>query len=364
MTIIPMAFLCVNVKDCGDNLKKDIKSYTLEKLNKEIKEMGLPSFRAKQIFKWLHQRFVVSFNEMSDLSLNLREQLDEKFYINRLEIKRKLVSKIDGTTKYLFKLLDGETIESVVMKYKYGNTICISSQVGCKMGCKFCASTLGGKVRNLSPAELEDQIIFAQNDLGEKISNIVMMGIGEPLDNFDNVCDFLENLSCKEGQNISHRHLSLSTCGVCDKIEKLAEKKLQLTLSVSLHAPTDEIRNTIMPINIRWNIDKLLDTCKKYINSTGRRISFEYALIHGVNDSDECAKILSKKLKGMLAHVNLIPVNEVKEREFEKSTKLRVQSFCDILNKNGITATVRRKLGADIEAACGQLRRESINNNF
>ena len=359
MTIIPMAFLCVNVKDCGDILKKDIKSYTLEKLNKEIKDMGLPAFRAKQIYKWLHQRFVLSFDEMSDLSIDLREQLKDMFYINHLKIKRKLVSKIDGTTKYLFELVDGETIESVVMKYKYGNTICISSQVGCKMGCKFCASTLGGKIRDLSPSELEDQIIFAQNDLGEKISNIVMMGIGEPLDNFDNVCDFLENLSSKEGQNISLRHLSLSTCGICDKIQKLAEKKLQLTLSVSLHAPTDEIRNTIMPVNKRWNIDELLDSCRKYIDATGRRISFEYALISGVNDSDECAKKLSAKLKGMLAHVNLIPVNEVKERGFEKSSKVRVQSFCDILNNSGITATVRRKLGADIEAACGQLRRDN-----
>ncbi len=363
MTIIPMVFLCVNVKDCGDNLKKDIKSYTIEKLKTEIQEMGLPAFRAKQIYKWLHQHFVTSFEEMSDLSINLREQLDEKFYINILEIKRKLVSKIDGTTKYLFKLSDGETIESVVMKYKYGNTICISSQVGCKMGCKFCASTLGGKVRDLTASELEDQIIFAQKDLGEKISNIVMMGIGEPLDNFDNVCDFLENLSCVDGQNISLRHLSLSTCGVCDKIEMLADKKLQLTLSISLHAPTDEIRDTIMPINKKWNIEKLLCVCKKYIEKTGRRISFEYALISGVNDSDECAKILSEKLKGMVAHVNLIPVNEVKERSFKKSSKPRVKSFCDVLNKNGITATVRRKLGADIEAACGQLRRENNQAN-
>ncbi len=344
------------------NTKKDIKSYTLEQLENEIKQMGLPSFRAKQIYKWLHQRFVISFDEMSDLSLNLRQQLDEQFYINHLEIKKKLVSKIDGTTKYLFKLIDGETIESVVMRYKYGNTICISSQVGCKMGCKFCASTLGGKIRDLTASELEDQILFAQKDLNEKISNIVMMGIGEPLDNFDNVSLFLENISSPYGINISHRHLSLSTCGVCDKVEMLADKKLQLTLSVSLHAPTDEIRDTIMPINKKWNVDRLIQTCRFYIQKTNRRISFEYALISGVNDSDECAKILAKKLKGMLAHVNLIPVNEVKERGYEKSSKLRVQSFCDILNKSGVTATVRRKLGADIEAACGQLRRENAKS--
>lgn len=340
-------------------MKKDIKSYTLNALKKEISEMGLQSFRAEQIFKWLHQRFVLSFSEMSDLSLDLREKLDNEFYINRLEIKKKLVSKIDGTTKYLFKLIDGETIESVVMRYKYGNTICISSQVGCRMGCKFCASTLGGKVRDLTASELEDQIIFAQNDLGEKISNIVMMGIGEPLDNFDNVCDFLQNVSAPQGQNISLRHLSLSTCGVCDKISLLADKKLQLTLSVSLHAPTDEIRSTTMPINQKYNIDTLLETCREYIKKTGRRISFEYALINGVNDSDECAEILAHKLKGMLCHVNLIPVNEVKERGYQKSTKIRVNSFCDTLNKRGITATVRRKLGADIDAACGQLRREN-----
>lgn len=358
-----MAFLCANVNDCGDKLKKDIKSYTFLELKRKIVEMGLPAFRASQIYKWLHQRFVTSFEEMTDLSVRLREQLDETFYINRLEIKKKLVSKIDGTTKYLFGLMDGESVESVVMRYKHGNTICISSQVGCKMGCKFCASTLGGKIRDLTASELEDQIVFAQKDLNEKISNIVMMGIGEPLDNFENVCDFLENISSEEGQNISLRHLSLSTCGVCDKIELLADKKLQLTLSISLHAPTDEIRNTIMPINKKWNVQELINVCRKYIEKTGRRISFEYALINGVNDTDECAKILCEKLKGMVAHVNLIPVNEVKERAFQKSTKLRVNKFCDILNKNGITATVRRKLGSDIEAACGQLRRENAQKN-
>ena len=343
-------------------MKKDIKSFTLDRLKDEMLSIGTQPFRAKQIYTWLHVRKVSDFNEMTDLSLSLREQLEANYYINELKIKRKLVSKIDGTVKYLFELVDSECIESVVMRYNHGNTICISSQVGCRMGCKFCASTIGGKVRDLAPSEMLDQINAAEKDLGESINNVVMMGIGEPLDNFDNVMDFLSILSSKEGYNKSLRHLSLSTCGVCDKIDALADKKLQLTLSISLHAPNDEIRNSIMPVNHKWNVVELIDTCKRYIQKTGRRISFEYTLIHGVNDTDECAKQLAKLLEGMICHINLIPVNEVSETSFTKSEKARIANFSNILTSRGITTTVRRKLGADIEAACGQLRRNDAND--
>lgn len=343
-------------------MKKDIKSLTLDGLKNEMLSIGAQPFRAKQIYTWLHVRRVSDFSEMTDLSLSLREQLEANYYINELKIKRKLVSKIDGTVKYLFELVDSECIESVVMRYNHGNTICISSQVGCRMGCKFCASTIGGKVRDLAPSEMLDQINAAEKDLGESISNVVMMGIGEPLDNFDNVMDFLTILSSKEGYNKSLRHLSLSTCGVCDKIDLLADKKLQLTLSISLHAPNDEIRNSIMPVNHKWNVKKLIDTCKRYIQKTGRRISFEYTLIHGVNDTDECARQLARLLEGMICHINLIPVNEVNETSFIKSEKARIASFSNILTSKGITTTVRRKLGADIEAACGQLRRNEAND--
>ena len=343
-------------------MKKDIKSLTLDGLKNEMLSIGAQPFRAKQIYTWLHVRRVSDFSEMTDLSLSLREQLEANYYINELKIKRKLVSKIDSTVKYLFELVDSECIESVVMRYNHGNTICISSQVGCRMGCKFCASTIGGKVRDLAPSEMLDQINAAEKDLGESISNVVMMGIGEPLDNFDNVMDFLTILSSKEGYNKSLRHLSLSTCGVCDKIDLLADKKLQLTLSISLHAPNDEIRNSIMPVNHKWNVKKLIDTCKRYIQKTGRRISFEYTLIHGVNDTDECARQLARLLEGMICHINLIPVNEVNETSFIKSEKARIASFSNILTSKGITTTVRRKLGADIEAACGQLRRNEAND--
>ena len=343
-------------------MKKDIKSFTLDGLKNEMISIGAQAFRAKQVYTWLHGRKVSNFSEMTDLSLGLREQLEANYYINAFKIKRKLVSKIDGTVKYLFELSDSECIESVVMRYNHGNTICISSQVGCRMGCKFCASTIGGKCRDLTPSEMLDQINTAEQDLGESISNVVMMGIGEPLDNFDNVMDFLTILSSKEGYNKSLRHLSLSTCGVCDKIDMLADKKLQLTLSISLHAPNDEIRNNIMPVNHKWSVKELIDTCKRYIKKTGRRISFEYTLIHGVNDTDECARQLAKLLEGMICHVNLIPVNEVSETSFVKSEKARILSFSNILTSRGITTTVRRKLGADIEAACGQLRRNDAND--
>lgn len=339
--------------------KQDIKSLTKEKLTTAITQMGLPKFRAKQIFLWLHQKNVKSFEEMTNLPASLREQLSTQFYIPQLKIVRKLVSQIDGTIKYLFELPDGERVESVLMHYKHGNSLCISSQAGCKMGCKFCASTIAGFTRNLVPSELLGQITSACEDSGQRVHSIVMMGIGEPLDNYDNVLDFLDLLEDEDGFGMSHRHVSLSTCGLVDRIRDLAEKKLQITLSVSLHAPTNERRDQIMPVNHRYPIEELIAACKDYTKITGRRISFEYALISGVTDTDECAYQLAKLLKGMLCHVNLIPVNEIRERDYKKSSKESIQRFVGILEKQRLTVTVRRKLGADIDAACGQLRKDS-----
>lgn len=335
----------------------DIKSMTLQELKDEITLMGEKSFKAGQIYSWLHKHGAVSFDEMTNLSKDLRSQLQKKYDIYNCSIEKKLVSVYDDTVKYLFRLNDGELIESVVMKYKYGYTICVSSQVGCKMGCKFCASGIAGFVRNLKPSEILSQVYMAQRDLGIRISHIVMMGVGEPLDNFDNVMRFLSLVTDENGLNISMRNISLSTCGVVSGIYKLMEKKLQLTLSVSLHAPNDAIRSNTMPVNDRWNIDELLKACKDYTKATSRRISFEYAMISGVNDSDECAAELGKKLKGMLCHVNLIPVNSVKERDYKKSSDNRIAGFIKILEKYGINVTVRRTLGSDINASCGQLRR-------
>lgn len=338
-------------------MNKDIKSLTLAELKDELISLGEKSFKATQVYAWLHKRGADSFDDMTDLSKQLRENLKNNYDIYTCSIEKKLVSVYDSTVKYLFKLYDGELIESVVMKYKYGYTICVSSQVGCKMGCKFCASGIAGFVRNLSPSEILSQIYVAQKDLNIRISHIVMMGVGEPLDNFDNVIRFLDMVSNNDGLNISMRNISLSTCGVVSGIEKLLEKKLQLTLSVSLHAPNDEIRSRTMPVNDRWNIDTLLDACKKYTQITSRRISFEYAMISGVNDSDECAHELARRLKGMLCHVNLIPVNAVKERDYKKSSDNRINAFIKILEKYRINVTVRRTLGSDINASCGQLRR-------
>lgn len=337
---------------------QDIKSMTSEKLKNYIVSLGEPPFKAKQIFKWLN-RGVRTFEEMTDISKDLKAKLSENAYINTLEIEKKLVSEIDGTVKYLFKLIDGEHIESVVMKYKHGNSICISTQVGCKMGCSFCASTIGGFKRNLTAAEILDQVMFAQCDYGEKISNIVLMGIGEPLDNFNNVLDFIDNVNHSDGLNIGQRHISLSTCGIVDKIIELADKGLQITLSISLHAPNDTIRKKIMPINFKWGVDELINSCHYYIAKTGRRISFEYTLIDGVNNSLECAEELARKLKGMICHLNIISVNPVKERAYKALSEKKTNEFCELLKKKGINATVRRVLGADINASCGQLRRES-----
>ena len=330
---------------------------SLAELKEEFASAGEKSYTASQVYSWLHKHQVSSFDEMTNIKKELRENLKKIYYISDCTIEKKLVSVYDETVKYLFKLNDGELIESVVMKYKYGRTICVSSQVGCKMGCSFCASGIAGFVRNLLPGEILSQVYTAQKDLGVKISHIVMMGVGEPLDNFDNVMRFLELISDENGQNIGMRNISLSTCGVVSGIYKLMEKKLQLTLSVSLHAPSDEIRNRTMPVNSRWNIETLLKACRDYTAATNRRISFEYAMISSVNDSDDCARLLAKRLKGMLCHVNLIPVNSVKERDYRKSSGERIAAFIKILEKSGINVTVRRTLGSDINASCGQLRR-------
>lgn len=335
----------------------DIKSMTLSELKDEITAMGEKSFKAGQIYSWLHKHGAVSFDEMTNISKEFRSKLEKNYDIYTCTIEKKLVSVYDNTVKYLFRLHDGELIESVVMKYKYGYTICVSSQVGCKMGCKFCASGIAGFIRNLTASEILSQIYTAQKDLGIRISHIVMMGVGEPLDNFDNVMRFLSLISDENGLNISMRNISLSTCGVVSGIYELMEKKLQLTLSISLHAPNDEIRNQTMPVNSKWNVDTLLKACRDYTKTTSRRISFEYAMISGVNDSDECARELGRRLKGMLCHVNLIPVNSVNERDYKKSSDNRIAEFIKILEKFGINVTVRRTLGSDINASCGQLRR-------
>lgn len=344
-------------------MKKDIKSLSLEELSAQIKDLGLPKFRAGQIFEWLHKYGVSSFDEMTNLSKELRASLSNDFYIADCIIEEKYVSSIDSTVKYLFRLNDGEYIESVIMKYKYGYTICVSSQVGCKMGCKFCASTLAGFKRNLTPSEIESQIHSAQKDLGIRISHIVLMGIGEPLDNYDNVIRFIYNVNDKNGLNISMRNITLSTCGIVPRMYDLLNEGLQITLTVSLHAPNDKIRSKSMPVNDKWCMDEVLNACREYVNKTGRRVSFEYTLINGVNDSNECAEELALRLKGMLCHVNLIPVNDVKERGNVRSTDEAINRFLSILKKRGINATIRRTLGSDINASCGQLRRKRTEVN-
>lgn len=337
-------------------MKTDIKSLTYEQLNNKVSQLGLPSFRAKQIYKWLHQTGVSSFNEMTNIGKELRILLEDEFYISNCIIEDKYKSKLDDTFKYLFRLCDSEYIESVVMKYKYGYTICVSSQVGCKMGCSFCASTLAGFKRNLTAGEIESQIHAAQKDLGIRISHVVMMGIGEPLDNFENVTAFLSNVNSSDGLNISMRNITISTCGLVDKIYKLMDMDLQLTLTISLHAPNNEIRSQTMPVNNRFPIEEVFEACRKYGKKTGRRVSFEYTLIKGVNDRECDALELVDRLKGILCHVNLIPVNDVKERGNVRGSRESIEKFCSLLKNNGINATIRRTLGADINASCGQLR--------
>jgi len=335
----------------------NIKSMTQKELGELLKTLGQPAFRAKQIYTWLHKG-VRSYDEMTNISKDLRQLLEKEYPFYTPEVVRKQESQKDGTIKYLWKLSDGNCVETVLMRYHYGNTVCISTEVGCRMGCAFCASTLGGLVRRLEPFEMLDQVLFTQVDSGLPISHIVLMGIGEPLDNFDNVMRFLELINSADGMNISMRHISLSTCGLVPGIDALAEKKLQLTLSVSLHAPTDEIRNTIMPVNRAYPTEELLSACRRYYEKTNRRISFEYAMIRDVNDTPEAARLLLKRLKGLPAHMNLIPLNHVEESPLKPSTREAVQKFQKILEDGGIPATVRRTLGGDIDASCGQLRRK------
>ena len=329
---------------------------TLAELTDDFSALGEPRYRAGQVYSWLH-RGARSFDEMTNLSKALREKLAGQYELSFPTVARCLRSQKDGTIKYLWRLKDGNCVESVLMQYHHGNTVCISSEVGCPMGCAFCASTLGGLVRRLTPSEMLDQVLFTQIDSGLPVSNIVLMGIGEPLDNYDTVFRFLELVNSPEGMNIGMRHISLSTCGVVDKIDRLAQENLQLTLSVSLHAPTDEIRSKLMPINRKYNVDTLLAACKRYFETTGRRISFEYAMIRGVNDTPEIAEILIRKLRGIAAHVNLIPLNDVAESPLKPSEPETVRAFQRVLEENGIPATVRRTLGSDINASCGQLRR-------
>ena len=334
----------------------DIKSMTLPELRDFLQGLGEPAFRGKQVFSWL-SRGAASFDEMSNLPRSLRERLAETCSLSVPTVARKQASAKDGTIKYLWELADGNCIESVLMRYHHGNTVCISSQVGCRMGCAFCASTIAGKVRDLTPGELLDQVIFTQKDSGAPISNIVLMGIGEPMDNLDAVLKFLEIVNCPDGLNIGMRHISLSTCGVLPGIRRLAELGLQLTLSVSLHAPDQETRSRLMPVNRAYDVEELIAACHAYFQKTGRRISFEYAMIDGVNDQDWQADLIAKRLRGMPGHVNLIPLNDVTESPFRPSR--RTAAFQKRLESHGITATVRRSLGGDIDAACGQLRRKA-----
>ena len=335
----------------------NLKSMTLPELTATLKELGQPAFRGKQVYTWLHKG-VRSYEEMSNLPKALRDTLAEKYPINPPEVVRKQESKKDGTIKYLWKLSDGNCVETVLMRYNYGNTDCISTEVGCAMGCAFCASTIGGLVRRLEPYEMLDEVLFTQVDSGLPISRIVLMGIGEPLDNFDNVMRFLELVNSEDGMNISMRHISLSTCGLIPKIDALAEKKLQISLAISLHGPNNEIRSKVMPVNKAYPIEDLLEACRRYYDATSRRIHFEYAMIDGVNDREEHARELLRRLKGLPAHFNLIPLNHVEESPLKPSSRAAVARFQKLLEDGGITATVRRTLGSDIDASCGQLRRK------
>ena len=337
--------------------KRCISSLTLEQLAAELKALGQPGFRAKQIFHWVHQKLVTEFSAMTDQPKTLLATLEEHFYIAAPQIERRQEAK-DGTVKYLLRMADGNCIETVVMRYHYGNTVCVSTQVGCRMGCRFCASTQGGRVRNLEAGEIAAEIYGVMRDTGERVSHVVLMGIGEPLDNFDNVMDFLEIVSCADGINIGMRNFSLSTCGLVPMIDKLAEKKLQLTLSVSLHAPENTMRSSMMPVNNAYPVEQLIAACRRYQQTTGRRISFEYSMVRGVNDSDQTAAMLAKLIRGMGAHVNLIPINPVDGSPYSASDDANVRRFQQRLMDLGVNATVRRRLGQDISAACGQLRRE------
>ena len=340
---------------------KDILSMLPQEIEGELAALGEPKYRAKQIFDWL-SRGVRDFDEMTNLPKALKEKLKAEYTLYRPKVLSKQVSKLDGTIKYLWELYDGNAVETVVMSYKHGNTVCVSSQVGCRQGCAFCASTIGGLVRCLEPSEILDEVLFSQLDSGRPISNIVLMGIGEPLDNFDNVMRFLELVNHHDGMNIGMRHISLSTCGITERFDELAEKNLQITLSVSLHAPDDETRSRLMPANRGRGVEQLMDSCRRYYQKTGRRISFEYAMIDGVNDTEKHAHLLAQRAKSVGAHVNLIPLNHVEERQFRPSTAGHMKAFIKILEDAGVNVTVRRKLGGDVDASCGQLRRKMQKN--
>lgn len=338
---------------------RDIKSMSTQELGKYFEELGQPAFRVGQVFTWLHQKRVQNFEEMTNLPLALRTLLEENCYITTLSIATKLESKLDGTVKYLYRLADGNCIETVLMKYKHGNSLCISTQVGCKMGCRFCASTLGGLVRSLTPSEMLEQVYATVRESGERVDGVVLMGIGEPLDNYDNVLRFITLICDAKGYNLGQRHISLSTCGLVPQIRRLMGEKLQITLSISLHGVDNETRGATMPVNAQHPIEELMEVCREYFALTGRRISFEYALIQGVNDQPEHAKKLAELLGTMPSHVNLIPVNPVRERGYQRTSREHIQRFVKLLEQNGVNATVRRELGGDINAACGQLRRQA-----
>ena len=340
--------------------KKDIKSMNLSELTEFVKELGEKPFRAKQLYQWMHQKLAPSYDDMTNLSKGFRETLKEHTDYASHQIVQMYESEIDGTRKYLFGLNDGNIIESVLMRYRHGNSVCISSQVGCRMGCRFCASTLDGLTRNLTAGEMLDQIYRIQQTTGERVSNIVIMGSGEPMDNYDNVVKFLHLISDENGLNISQRNITVSTCGIVPGIKKFAEEGLSVTLALSLHAPNDEVRKTLMPIAYKYSLSEILPTCKEYFEKTGRRITFEYSLVHGVNDTEEDAKELIGILKTRNCHLNLIPVNPIKERNFEKPSKKSAENFKNKLEKSGINVTIRREMGSDIDGACGQLRRRFV----
>ena len=339
----------------------DIKSMTLEELRQALTGLGEKPFRAKQLYEWIHRKLAVSYDEMTNLSKHLREKLEKEYPLTVLEAVDVQVSKQDGTCKYLFRLEDGNVIESVLMRYHHGNSVCISSQVGCRMGCKFCASTIGGLTRNLRSSEMLDQIYRIQRLSQERVSNVVVMGTGEPLDNYENLLRFIELLTGEDGLHISQRNLTVSTCGLVPKIRQLADEKLQITLALSLHAPNDEKRKELRPIAYKYTMDEVLDACRYYFQKTGRRITFEYSLVRGVNDFEEDACQLARQIQDINCHVNLIPVNPVKERSFRQSTRQAVENFKIKLEKCGINVTIRREMGSDIDGACGQLRKRFID---
>ena len=339
----------------------DIKSLYIDELIGEMKKLGQPEFRGKQLFEWLHSKQATSYDEMTNLPKDLREDLKEKYPLTVLEEVDSLHSQEDSTVKYLFKLHDGNIIESVLMKYKHGNTVCVSSQVGCKMGCTFCASTIGGKKRDLLASEMLDQVYRIQEISGERVSNVVVMGVGEPFDNYDNLVRFLRILIDEKAINIAARSITVSTCGIPDRIRDFAKEGMQVTLALSLHAPNNEIRQRMMPVAKKYDLDEVMDAFKFYYDETGRRLTFEYCLVDGLNDEEEHAVELAKLVKGLNCHVNLIPINPIKEREYKKSKNIKIQMFKNILEKYRINVTIRREMGADIEAACGQLRKSYMD---